>query len=83
MTPGALAEHFDISRQAVSKHIKVLTESKVLIQEKQGREIYYHFNRDTMAEIDTWLQKIKQNWEDRFNQLDTVLNNLKTNKDEN
>ncbi len=44
MTPNALAEHFDTSRQAVSKHIKVLTECQLVKQELYGREIYYHFN---------------------------------------
>ena len=44
MTPNALAEHFDSSRQAISKHIKILTECQLVKQEQSGREIYYHFN---------------------------------------
>ena len=44
MTPNALAEHFDSSRQAVSKHIKVLVECKLVEQHHDGREIYYHLN---------------------------------------
>ena len=44
MTPNALAEHFDSSRQAVSKHIKILTECQLVKKELSGREIYYHFN---------------------------------------
>ena len=42
MTPNAMAEHFDISRQAVSKHLRVLAECDLVRQEQQGREIYYH-----------------------------------------
>src|SRR5690606_8471279 len=42
MTPNAIAEHFDSSRQAISKHIKILTECDLLNQEHQGREIHYH-----------------------------------------
>jgi DNA-binding transcriptional ArsR family regulator len=80
MTPNALAEHFDSTRQAVSKHIKILAECQVLKQEKVGREIYYSFNATKMKEIEKWLEKVKQNWESRFNQLDTVLLNLKTSK---
>jgi DNA-binding transcriptional ArsR family regulator len=80
MTPNALAEHFDSTRQAVSKHIKILAECQVLKQEKVGREIYYSFNAAKMKEIEKWLEKVKQNWESRFNQLDTVLLNLKTSK---
>ncbi|MCF0052155.1 metalloregulator ArsR/SmtB family transcription factor [Dyadobacter chenwenxiniae] len=79
MTPNALAEHFDTSRQAVSKHIKILTECQLIRQESSGREIYYHFNAKRMREVDQWLEQFKKLWEDRFNQLDQVLHNLKPN----
>lgn len=77
MTPNALAEHFDTSRQAVSKHIKILAECEIIRQEQSGREIYYHFNPKKMKEIDQWLEKFRALWEDRFNQLDDVLLTLK------
>jgi len=77
MTPSALAEHFDSSRQAVSKHIKILTECQLIKQEQSGREIYYHFNPKKMKEVDKWLQPFRATWEDRFSQLDTVLKNKK------
>ncbi len=73
MTPNALAEHFNSSRQAVSKHIKILTECEVVKQEQNGREIYYHFNPKKMKEIDVWLEQFKKQWEDRFDQLDNLL----------
>lgn len=76
MTPNALAAHFNSTRQAVSKHIKVLTECQLLKQEKTGREIYYHFNPGKMKEIDKWLEQLRQQWESRFNQLDQLLSNL-------
>ena len=82
MTPNALAEHFDSTRQAVSKHINVLAECDLVKQEKVGREIYYHFNPSKMKEIDQWLTQFKKHWEDRFNQLDQVLLNLNLNQDE-
>lgn len=77
MTPNALAEHFDTSRQAVSKHIKILTECQLVTQQLSGREILYHFNAKQMKEVDQWLQQFKKLWEDRFSQLDQVLLNLK------
>ena len=55
MTPNALAEHFDSSRQAISKHIKILAECDLVKQEYSGREIYYHFNAKKMQEVDKWL----------------------------
>ncbi|SDE14346.1 transcriptional regulator, ArsR family [Mucilaginibacter pineti] len=76
MTPNALAQHFDSTRQAVSKHIQILTECEVLNQEHIGREIHYHVNLQKMKEIDHWLEGFRKLWEDKFNQLDDLLNNL-------
>lgn len=80
MTPNALAEHFDTSRQAVSKHIKILSESELVKQQQVGREIYYQLNVMKMKEIDKWLEKFRILWEDRFKQLDDVLITLKKQK---
>ncbi|WP_259070896.1 ArsR/SmtB family transcription factor [Mucilaginibacter sp. X4EP1] len=76
MTPNNLAEHFDSTRQAVSKHIKILTECEIITQKQIGREIYYHFNPEKMKEIDIWLERFRKMWEDRFDQLDNLLNDL-------
>ena len=77
LTPNAIAEYFDTSRQAVSKHIRILNECEVINQKKMGREIYYHLNPDKMREIDMWLEQFKILWENKFEQLDNVLENLK------
>jgi DNA-binding transcriptional ArsR family regulator len=76
MTPNALAEHFDTTRQAVSKHIQILTECEAINQRRTGREIYYHFNPTKMKEIDQWLQPFRQQWVDRLDQLDKLLKDL-------
>ena len=80
MTPSAMAEHFDMSRQAVSKHIKVLTECKLIKQEQNGREIYYQLHLKKMKEVEDWLLPFRKLWEDRFNQLDHLLTNSKNKK---
>jgi DNA-binding transcriptional ArsR family regulator len=80
MTPNALAEHFDSTRQAVSKHLKILIECELVKQEFQGREIYYQLEVKKMKEIDNWLEQFRKIWEDRFNQLDSVLSTLKKQK---
>jgi DNA-binding transcriptional ArsR family regulator len=80
MTPNALAEHFNTSRQAVSKHIKILTECDLIKQEQQGREIYYSLEIKKMKEIDNWLAQFRRLWEIQFNQLDKVLATLKKQK---
>ena len=77
MTPNAMAEHFETSRQAVSKHIRILVECDLLEQERQGREIQYHLKAAKMHEIEKWLEQFKALMAKRFNQLDDVLNKLK------
>lgn len=77
MTPNAIAEHFDTTRQAVSKHLKILTECELVKQNYKGREIYYSLEIDKMKEIDKWLEQFKVIWETRFDQLDDLLLTLK------
>lgn len=80
MTPNAIAEHFDTSRQAVSKHLKILTECEVVSQEQRGREIYYLLEVDKMKEIDEWLEQYRKIWESRYEQLGEVLEVMKKQK---
>ena len=76
MTPNAIAEHFDVTRQAVSKHLKILGECDLLKQEQKGREIYYQLELEKMKQIDIWLEQFRKMWESRFEQLDNVLSTL-------
>jgi DNA-binding transcriptional ArsR family regulator len=82
MTPNALAEHFNSSRQAVSKHLQILTECEILKQEQQGREIHYHLNAGKMKDVEKWLEKFKQLTARRFDQLDKVFLAMKNKKNE-
>jgi DNA-binding transcriptional ArsR family regulator len=77
MTPNALAEEFHSSRQAVSKHIQILTECELVKQEQKGREIYYHLNAKKLNEIDKWLAQFKDALQTQFSQLDKILITLK------
>ena len=80
MTPNAIAEHFDISRQAVSKHLRILSECEVIKPEQKGREIYYQLEIEKMKEIDEWLEQYRKIWESRYEQLDTLLAEMKQHK---
>lgn len=80
MTPNAIAEHFESTRQAVSKHLKILTECELLKQQISGREIYYEINANKMKDIDKWLAQFRKIWESRFCQLDDLLTKLKKDK---
>ena len=77
MTPNAIAAHFDSTRQAVSKHLRILIECELIIQEQKGREIYYQLEIKKMKEIDNWLEQFRKIWENRFNQLDDLLATIK------
>lgn len=82
MTPNAIAEHFDTSRQAVSKHLRILAECELVQQEQKGREIYYSLEIEKMKEIDEWMEQYRKIWEARFEQLDEVLAAMKEHNNE-
>jgi len=77
MTPNALAERFETSRQAISKHLKILTQCELVTQEHQGREIYYRLEIEKLKEIDEWLEQYRKIWETRYSQLDGLLATIK------
>jgi DNA-binding transcriptional ArsR family regulator len=80
MTPNAIAENFNTTRQAISKHLRILTECDLVKQAYQGREIYYSLEIEKMKEIDKWLNQFRTIWETRFDQLDKVLSIIKKQK---
>lgn len=80
MTPSAIAENFNTTRQAVSKHLRILTECELVRQEQQGREIYYSLEINKMKELDKWLEQYRTIWENRFDQLDNLLSTIKKNE---
>jgi DNA-binding transcriptional ArsR family regulator len=80
MTPNAIADNFNTTRQSVSKHLRILTECELVKQKQQGREIYYSLEIQKMTEIDKWLNQFRKIWETQFNQLDKVLPTMKKQK---
>lgn len=80
MTPNLLAGEFQTSRQAVSKHIKILVECRMLKMHRSGREIYYYFDPEKIKEVDVWLEQFRMHWDNRFRQLDNLLVKLKSDK---
>ena len=80
MTPNAIADNFNTTRQAVSKHLRILTECELVKQEHMGREIYYSLEIEKMKEIDKWLNQYRKIWEDRFDNLDKYLAKIQKEK---
>ena len=77
MTLNAIADHFDISRQATSKHIGILNECGLVDVTRSGRELHYQLKLEKMQEIDVWLEQFRKLWEQRYQQLDELLTDLK------
>lgn len=80
MTPGAIAENFNSSRQTISKHIQILTECQLVRQEQKGREIYYYFNPNKMKEIADWVSQYQQYWDKKFDSLENYLSKIQKKK---
>jgi DNA-binding transcriptional ArsR family regulator len=80
MTPNAIADNFQTTRQSVSKHLRILVECELVKQEQSGREIYYSLKVEKMKEVDKWMAQFRKLWETRFSQLDNVLSTIKKQK---
>ena len=78
MSAGVIASNFDTARPTVSKHLQILTKCELINQVQQGREIYYHFNPNKMKEIADFIEPFRQMWDERFNKLESIMQNQKT-----
>ncbi len=75
---NALADQFDMSRQAVSLHIKYLQECGVISITKEGRERYCSVKAEKLAEVANWLEPFRKMWTGKLNQLDSLLNEMQS-----
>lgn len=79
---NAIAENFDMTRQAISLHVKILTESGLINVKKQGRDHVCEAKLDQLSEVATWLDQYRQHWEQRLDRLEQYINQLKQNNNE-
>ena len=79
MTLNAIADNFDISRPAVSQHIKILAECGLVVIAQVGRERYCEAKLGTLSEVSNWVDQYRQLWNDKFNSLDKYLNAVQLN----
>lgn len=77
---NAIAEKFDVTRQAVSLHVKILTECGLIVIKQQGRERFCEAKLDKLSEVSTWVDQYKGLWNERFNSLDKYLAKIQKNK---
>jgi DNA-binding transcriptional ArsR family regulator len=73
LTLNSIAEHFDISRPAISKHVKILVECGMVIVRQRGRERYCEVRVDMLNEVTNWVEQYRAAWEQRFDRLDEFL----------
>jgi DNA-binding transcriptional ArsR family regulator len=76
---NAIADGFDVSRSAISQHIKILAECGIVVIDQKGRERYCYVQPLKMKEIDDWLAPFRKLWEQRFDKIDDILNDMKNN----
>src|SRR3984885_15109998 len=77
---NSIAENFDVSRQAISLHIKILSECGLIVIKQQGRERYCEAKLDQLNEVSKWIEQYKQYWENKFDNLETYLHKLQKHK---
>lgn len=80
LTAGAIASNFDTARPTVSKHLQILTECELLKQAQNGREVYYQINAKKMREVADFIEPFRSMWDDRFNKLESIMKNYKSEK---
>jgi len=73
---NSVAQNFDVSRPAISKHIKILTECGLVVITQQGRDRYCEAKLDKLHEVSDWVEQYRKFWEERFDALEIYLNKL-------
>ncbi len=79
---NAIAEKFDMTRQAISLHLKILEECNLIIIKQKGRERFCEAQLGELDEVATWVAQSKKHWVKRFEKLDTYLHEIKTKEHE-
>ncbi|WP_420386703.1 ArsR/SmtB family transcription factor [Roseivirga sp.] len=74
---NTLAEQFDMTRQAVSLHVKFLKECGVISIEQEGRERYCQLEVDRLTDVADWIEPFRKLWNNRLDRMDNLLNELK------
>jgi DNA-binding transcriptional ArsR family regulator len=77
---NAVAENFDVSRPAISKHIKILTECGLIVIKQQGRERFCEAKLDKLNEVSHWVEQYRQFWEQKLDSLERYLHEMQSKK---
>ena len=83
LSVNEVAERFEISRPAISKHLKILDECGIVTISKRGRERFCYVNHQNLIPAFLWVEKYHKQWEKRINSFEEYVNQLKNKKDRN
>ncbi len=83
MNLNSVAERFDISRPAISKHIKILTECGLVTINVKGREHYCEAKLEKLNEVNEWVAQYKKFWDEKFDALEIYLKELQAKPEKN
>ena len=81
LTVNEVAENFDISRPAISKHLKILNECGLISFETRGRERFCRINTENLIPAFLWVEKYHKQWRERIDSFENYINELKSKKD--
>ena len=82
LTVNGIAEKFRISRPAISRHMKILSECGLVVIHQQGRERYCEAKLDRLKEVSDWVEKSRRLWEGRLDVLNEYLKEIQKGKKE-
>jgi DNA-binding transcriptional ArsR family regulator len=83
MNLNTIAENFNISRPAISQHIKILTECGMVVVRQEGRERFCEAKLDGLSEVSTWVDQYRQLWNEKFDSLGSYLSRIQSNQESN
>ena len=77
---NSIAEKFEVSRQAISLHVKILEECGLITIKQKGRERYCEAKLDKLNEVSAWVEQYRKYWECKFDSLEQYLDKLQNKK---
>jgi DNA-binding transcriptional ArsR family regulator len=80
---NSVSEKFDVSRTAIYKHIKILTECGLIVVTQKGRERYCEAQLQKLEEVSDWVEQYRETWNRRLDSLETYLQKLHSKKKKN
>ncbi|HEU4553870.1 MAG TPA: metalloregulator ArsR/SmtB family transcription factor [Chitinophaga sp.] len=74
---NSIAEHFNVTRQAISLHVKILTDCGLIVIRQQGRDRFCEAQLNRLSEVAAWVDQYRQHWESKLDAMETYLEKLK------